>query len=143
MLLFLISCSRKSSSDLTNEVQGYADSQLVGTWKITAYTSDLPFDWDGNGSTETNIYTLWTACQKDNLFRLESNKTGNFRISCSTTADGNWQIVNSRHFYYAINGFIPDSEKIISMTSVQFRTTLDVTTSSGLNLTLTKTWSRQ
>lgn len=139
----LTSCSKQAADNPTNEIQGYADSQLVGTWRITAYTSDLPYDWDGNGSTETNIYALWSACQKDNLFRLESNKTGNFRISCSMSADGNWQIVNSRHFYYAITGFLPDSEKIISMTSVQFKTTQDITTTSGLNLTLTKTWSRQ
>lgn len=140
---FLFACKGHLANENDNGSQGYADSQVVGSWKITAYTSDSPYDWNGNGSTETNIFNNWTTCEKNTLYQFNPDKTGVFKINCSVTSPGTWQIVNTLYLLYTLTGQSPDSEKIISMTSVQFKTTKDITVSTGQNFTLTKTWTRQ
>lgn len=139
----LFACKSHLAIENNNGPQGYADSQVVGTWKITAYTSNAPYDWNSDGNAETNIYNNWTACEKDNLYQFMGDKTGMFKLNCSLTAPCNWDIINTLYLYYRIAGQSPDSEKIISMTSVEFKTTKEVTVITGQNFTLTKTWIRQ
>lgn len=142
-LFFLASCNDHLKIEANNDPQGYADSQVVGLWKITSVSSDLPYDWDGNGSTETDIYSTWTSCQKDNLYRFSGDKTGVYQINCNTTRNGEWQIFDVRQLEYTPEGMSTLVEKFISMTSNQFRTTRTESIPSGQVLTITKTWSRQ
>jgi hypothetical protein len=145
LLLFLsgISCTRHLSNDESKGQQGYADSQVVGTWKVTAYVSSIPYDWNGDGRTETNIFATWSSCQQDNRYQFLPDKTGQFQVSCSLSGPGTWQIINTLFLYYTLTGQSPDAEKIISMTSVEFKTIREITVSTGQNITLTKTWTRQ
>jgi hypothetical protein len=138
----IFSCSPHNKNDNFNAPQGYADSQLVGSWKITAYTSDIPYDWDGNGSTETNIYNNWTACEKDNLYTFAPDKTGSFKINCSVTKPGNWAIIDTKELIYDVESIGSQFETFISMTSDQFKTTRNITV-PGKIITVTTTWSRQ
>ena len=142
-LFVFAACTKHLSNDLNNGQQGYADSQVVGQWKVTAYTSSAPFDWNNDGSPETNIFNTWTACEKNNLYQFNPDKTGQFKVNCSLSGPGTWQIINTLYLYYTLTGQSPDGDKIISMTSVEFKTTRDVTVTTGQNLTLTKTWTRQ
>jgi hypothetical protein len=151
------SCNDHLKIEKNQDPQGYADSQFVGSWKIVAASSDIAWDWDGNGTTEKDVYGTWSSCQKDNLFTFSGelanvpttspdNKKGVFKINCSVTKDGIWQIVvNSSGFYlvYIPDGLNSESEKIISMTTQQFQTTLDLTLPNGQNATLTTIWVRQ
>lgn len=141
--LLLVACTQHLSNDITNGQQGYADSQIAGTWKVTAYISSASYDWNGDGNSETNIFNTWSNCQKDNLYQFNSDKTGLFKASCTLSGAGTWQIINTLFLYYTITGQSPDAEKIVSMTSAEFKTTREVTVSTGQNLTLTKTWTRQ
>jgi hypothetical protein len=147
--LALAACSGHLQVDKNDDQQGYADSQVVGSWKITAINSNLPWDWDGNGSVELNIYNTWSACQKDNLytFSINSSGTGNnpatFRINCSLSDVGTWQIINTRYLLYTPVSVGTESEQLVSMTSVQFKTEKAITLSNGLPATITKTWTRQ
>jgi hypothetical protein len=43
---------------------------IVGTWKLTALTADVPYDWNFDGVTETNLFSVFTACQKENELQL-------------------------------------------------------------------------
>jgi len=140
---FLVACTAHLSDNNNNGQQGYADSQVVGVWKITAYTSSAPYDWNGDGSAETNIFNNWTTCEKDNLYQFNGDKTGIFKITCSLAGPGTWQIINTLYLYYILTGQNPESEKIISMTSVEFKTTREIVISTGQTITLTKTWTRQ
>jgi hypothetical protein len=74
-------------------------------------------------------------------------KKGTFKISCSVTKTGEWQIVksvnpNSQSLVYVPLGLSPESETVIDMTSVQFRSIL-LLTLNGQPATITKTWTRQ
>jgi hypothetical protein len=142
--LFLISsCKEHLQIERNNDPQRYADSQFVGAWKIVAISSSIPWDWDNNGTTETNIFATLSPCAQDNLYSFVGDKTGTFKLSCSSTKAGSWQIVNLEHLQYTPAGLSIESEKVISMTSVQFKTTTAITLSNGQNATITKTWARQ
>lgn len=144
-LLFLFaSCNREHLKiERNNDPQGYADSQVVGNWKITAMTSDVPYDWDQNGSVETDIYNLWSECQKDHLYTFVGDKTGTFKINCSTTEAATWQIIQTQYLVYSTASLGLQSEQFISMTSVQFKTIIKLSLPSGQPVTITKIWSRQ
>src|SRR6188474_2724569 len=89
---FMSSCNDHLKIEKNNDPQRYADSQFVGTWKITAINSDVAWDYDGNGTTETNIFATLPACDKDNLYTFVGDKTGTFKFSCSLIKDGSWEI---------------------------------------------------
>ncbi len=141
--LCLFACRDHLKIEKNNDPQGYADSQVVGVWKITAFSSNAPYDWNGDGSVETNIFNNWTSCEKDNLYQFVGDKTGTFKFNCSINGAGEWTIVNTLFLVYFLTGQIPDAEQFISMTTNEFKTTRDITVSTGQNFTLTKTWTRQ
>jgi len=152
-VFFISSCNDHLKIEKNNDPQGYADSQFVGSWKVTALSSDVAFDWNNDGTTERDIYSTWTACERDNLYTFTADtamgayKKGTFKINCSVTKTGEWQIVNSinpnsQSLVYTPTGLLPESEKVIDMTSVQFQSILLLTV-NGQPATITKTWTRQ
>ena len=142
-VFFITSCNDHLKIEKNNDPQGYADSQFVGTWKIVSKDSNIPWDWDNNGTAETNIFATLPTCDQDNLYTFVGDKTGTFKINCSFTKDGSWQIINTQYLIYTPLGLAPESEKVISMTSVQFKSALDLTLPNGQSATITKTWARQ
>lgn len=142
-LFFITSCRDHLKIEQNNDPQRYADSQFVGSWKIVEVRSDVPWDWDNNGTTETNILATQPACVQDNLYTFVGDKTGTFKLSCSLTKEGSWQIVNLLYLQYTPLGLQMEQEKVVLMTSVQFKTTTALTLSNGQNATITKTWARQ
>ena len=143
LTLLFFSCTGHLDNDQNNNLQGYADSQVVGTWKITGYSSSEPYDWNNDGRVESNIFNTWTACQKDNLYQFSADKTGLIKFDCSNTFQASWQIINTLYLVYTPIGQSPDWEKIVAMTSVDFKTSRDLTVSTGQNITVTKIWTRQ
>ena len=150
---FITSCNDHLKIEKNDDPQGYADSQFVGSWKVTALTSDVAFDWNNDGTTERDIYSTWTSCERDNLYIFTGDtaiggyKKGTFKINCSVTKTGEWQIVNSinpnsQSLVYTPIGLLPESEKVTDMTSVQFQSILLLTV-NGQPATITKTWTRQ
>jgi hypothetical protein len=147
-VFFISSCNDHLKIEKNDNPQGYADSQFVGSWKITALSCDVAYDWNNDGSTERDIYSTWTVCEKDNLFTFTGDtvmagyKKGTFKINCSVTKTGEWQIVDTKSLVYVPLGLGPESERVINMTSVQFQSIL-LLTLNGLPATITKTWTRQ
>ena len=140
---FIVSCNDHLKIEKNDNPPGFADSQFVGTWKITGVSSSVPWDWNGDGTSESNIYLTWTSCQKDNLFTFVGDKTGTFKLNCSTTTQGSWQIINTEYLVYQPLNLSPESEKIVTMTSVQFTTSTDISLSNGQSAIIIKTWTRQ
>ena len=155
LLLYLLvsvflatSCNDHLKIEKNGDPQGYADSQFVGVWKITAASSDVAYDWNNDGTPERDIYNAWSSCEKDNLFTFTGDtatagdKKGTFKINCSLTKNGVWQIVDTKYLVYTPLGLSPEAERVIEMTSDKFRSTLAITL-NGQAATITKTWSRQ
>ena len=143
LCILFTSCNDHLKIDRNNDPQGYADSQFVGTWKITAVTADVAWDYDGNGSTETNIYATWSTCKKDNLYTFVGDKTGTYKLDCSNTKIGSWEVISTTYLVYTPLNSIPEAEKVIQMTSIQFKSALAITLPNGQPATITKTWDRQ
>ena len=151
---FISSCNDHLKIEKNNDPQGYADSQFVGSWKVTALTCDVAYDWNNDGIPERDIYSTWTACERDNLYIFTADtvtgayKRGTFKINCAVTKPAEWQIVfdtippKSQSLIYSLSGLGPESEIVINMTSVQFQSVL-LLTLNGLPATITKTWTRQ
>ena len=151
--VFIISCNDHLKIEKNDDPQGYADSQFVGSWKVTALNCDVAYDWNNDGTTERDIYSTWSPCEKDNLYTFTADtatdgyKKGTFKINCSVTKTGQWQIVRSdnpksQSLVYIPLNLLPESEIVIDMTSVQFQSVL-LLTLNGLPATITKTWTRQ
>lgn len=153
-VFFISSCNDHLKIEKNNDPQGYADSQFVGSWKITALISDVAYDWNNDGTSERDIYSTWTPCERDNLYTFTGDtatgayKKGSFKINCSVTKPGEWQIIadtippKSQSLVYTLLGLGPESETVIDMTSVQFQSVL-LLTLNGQPATITKTWTRQ
>lgn len=142
ILLVCLSCNKLTVEENDNP-QGYADSQIVGEWKVTSAISDKPHDWDGNGVKERNIYNTWTDCEKDNRYVFEGNKTGSYKFNCSTTKEGDWRIVNTNLIIWTPVGSLPERDQIISLTSNSFTTTRMFYTNLSELIIITKIWTRQ
>ena len=141
-LIFCLSCNKLTVEENANP-QGYADSQIVGDWKVTAMVSDKPYDWDGNGVAEKDIYRTWTDCEKDNRYTFQGNKTGSYKFDCNTTKEGDWRILNTSIIIWTPMGSFPEQDEIISLTSNTFTTTRAYYTNNSEFFMLTKTWTRQ
>ena len=141
--LFILSCNDHLKIEANNDPQGYADSQFVGTWKITAVVADVSWDYDNNGTSETNIFLTWTDCQKNNMYTFVGDKSATFKFDCNNNKNGSWEVVATQYLNYTPLGAPPESEKVIQMTSIQFKTTVAITLPNGQAATITKTWDRQ
>ncbi len=142
VMVISFSCT-KIEVDANSDPQGYADSQIVGQWRITAISSDKVYDWDGNGSHEMDIYSTWSDCSKDNLYEFVGTKTGTYKISCSIIRNGIWDLADRHTLTLIPDGYAPTQELITSLTSNLFHTQSHVTLSNGQEFTISKTWTRQ
>jgi len=141
--ILLFACSDHLKTEANDDPQGYSNAQVIGAWKITAVSSDVPNDWNGDGIAETDIYATWSACQKDNLYSFIVDYTGTFKLNCTITEAGSWQVVNTQHLQFHSPATGTELEKFIAMSNLEFKTTRDYTLSNGQPATVTKTWARQ
>jgi len=135
-------CKRITVEANTNP-QGYADSEVVGNWKITEVLSDRLYDWDGNGTKEKDVYATYDECEKNMLYQFIHDKTGVYQINCNTTKNGTWQILNTLYLVWIPEGSAVNNEKISNMTSNYFYTTRTVHISLGDTYVVTSKWERQ
>ena len=129
--------------EANNRPQAYSVAQLIGKWKITGISSDKANDWDGNGTSETDIYNTWSACQKDNLYQFNTNFSGTYKLNCSDTKTGTWQLDGATTLVWALSGSASSFEKITYLTSDTFKTETYLTLSNSQTYKITKTWSLQ
>ena len=51
---------------------------MVGSWQMTAYTYSPAYDYFGNGTMITDAFTLYEACEKDDITIFKTNSEGEF-----------------------------------------------------------------
>ena len=139
----IFSACKRVTVEANDNPQGYADSQVVGTWKITEILSDRLYDWDGNGTQEKDVYATYDECEKNMLYQFIQDKTGVYQINCNTTKNGTWQILNTLYLVWIPEGSAVNNEKISNMTSNYFYTTRTVHISLGDTYIVTSKWERQ
>lgn len=142
IVLFFSGCKRVTV-EANDNPQGYADSQVVGTWKITEILSDKAYDWDGNGTKEKDVLATYDDCEKNMLYQFIQDKTGVYQLNCNTTKNGTWLILNTLYLVWRPEGNAQRNEKISQMTSNQFYTSRTMQILLGETITITSKWERQ
>lgn len=143
-LLILSSCSKPKDDVVVPDNTDKNKALLIGTWVYSARTISPAMDWDGNGSVETNIYPVMTACQKD--FFIQFAATGGvIKLSCSNPNQAIlWQLIdNGNTVKYTIASSTHSFQKIISINSTTLVTTSELQNPSGGVYTITNTYSKQ
>jgi hypothetical protein len=133
----------KIETEANSLPQGFSVSQIIGTWKITGITSDKAYDWDGNGSTEKDIYSTWSDCKKDNLYQFNSNYSGIYKLDCSTIKDGTWYLNGTTVLAWSPIGTSLEFEKIVYLTTNTMKTQIQLTNPNGQIYTIIKEWKLQ
>ena len=143
LVITLFSSCYKVEVEKNDLPQGYSVAQLIGVWKITGISSDKAYDWDGNGTTEKDIYSVWSSCEKDNLYQFNSNYSGTYKLSCSDTKSGTWRLDGTVTLVYSPSGSPAVYEKITYLTSNSFRSESNLSLPNGQFFKITKLWSLQ
>ena len=140
--VFVSSCY-KIETEANNLPQGFSVSQIIGTWKILGMSSDKAYDWDGNGTAESDIYSTWPDCQKDNLYQFNSNYSGSYKLSCNETKTGAWRLDGTITLVWKASGSAEMYEKIVYLTSDTMKTQISIKQPNGETYTITKLWKLQ
>lgn len=70
-LTFLLNrCNKDDETPETNA------NRILGNWSLTADSYSPAYDFLGNGTTVTEAYPLYEACQKDDIYTFNSSNTG-------------------------------------------------------------------
>src|SRR3569833_3044301 len=133
----------KIETEANNLPQGFSVSQIIGTWKILGMSSDKAYDWDGNGTAESDIYSTWPDCQKDNLYQLNSNYSGSYKLSCNETKTGAWRLDGTITLVWKASGSAEMYEKIVYLTSDTMKTQISIKQPNGETYIITKLWKLQ
>ncbi len=90
----IISAFILSSCSKTDIVQD--PNAIVGTWQVTDIRSDKPYDWDGDGFSETDIFGNYSYCQRDIVLVFEQGGYGQSRQGCNSYWQNMyWQLGNA------------------------------------------------
>jgi hypothetical protein len=141
--MFLFVSCYKIETEANSLPQGYSVSQIIGTWKIIGVTSDKAYDWDGNGSTEKDIYNTWNDCKKDNLYQFNSNYSGLYRLECGTSQEGTWYLGGTTILAWSTIGSSLEYEKIVYMTTDTMKTESQLLNPDGQTYNIIKVWKLQ
>jgi hypothetical protein len=135
ILFFISSCSK---SDVISN-----DNDVVGTWAVTGISSDMAYDWNGDGYTETDIYGSYSNCQRDIVLVFDQYGTGQGRQGCNAYWQNlNWQVSNSGRTLHIdmINDVIDLDNLSVRSNTIRGEDHVSV---NGRNYTITYTLSRR
>ena len=67
-----------SSSCKKNDVKKSRPELLMGSWIQTAETINPPYDLDQDGTNESDIFSLYSQCIKDDYYDFKAQGAGEF-----------------------------------------------------------------
>ncbi len=104
LVVATIGCSNKENTPAPDNESPIVAQKLIGVWTMTAQTSSVAWDWDGNGSTETDMYANYDACLKQKGFTISVDKTGFVKQSCTLSNSMEWLVTDyGKIFRFRIN----------------------------------------
>lgn len=118
---------------------------LNGTWKITAQTSNAPYDWDGDGDTETDLFATKPSCATGYKMILSyPSMAGTIDATCTIKKNITWNLSDHGNtLNWTIANASTVAEKIISISSTQLKTTSQEQPPNATTFTITTTYTKQ
>jgi hypothetical protein len=90
--------------------------RLHGAWKLTALTADVPYDWNNDGVMETDLYSVFTTCEKDNLLTINDGGTGKGKGYCTDQQrDIQWYSNNLITYLEVWDSFFAGKYEVVSI----------------------------
>ena len=134
-MLFFVSCTK---TDVVSN-----DNDVVGTWAVTDIRSNIANDWDGDGYSETDIYSTYSYCQRDIILTFDQYGTGQGRQGCNSYWQNlNWQLTNgNRTLHIDMIGDVIELNNLRVSTNTIYGD--DYVNSNGRNYTITYTLQRR
>ena|SRR5438128_4911249 len=88
-VIFIFSSCTKGNDIINNQ------ADITGTWAVVGISSNIPYDWNGDGYPETDIYGSYNYCQRDIALSFEDNGYGQSRQGCNASwLAMSWQLSN-------------------------------------------------
>ena len=89
------------------------DRNIEGTWSVTGITSDRAYDFNGDGRTETDIYSSYSSCGRDIVVVFEQNGYGQMRQGCNSGWQNmTWRLTNNNQ---SLSITLPDDQLNLSL----------------------------
>jgi hypothetical protein len=66
LLIFILACRKENKNSNTDIITN-------GNWAIAAITIDPPFDIDGDGIVDSDLFQQYDACEKDDYYTFKKN----------------------------------------------------------------------
>jgi Lipocalin-like domain len=128
IMVVLFACKKEDHPKTKSELL------TTGEWKMTSFTVSPPVDLDGDGIVDSDIYSTYDACLKDDYYVFKNNGTmdineGSTKCnpSDSQVETVNWAFVNGEK-EIDIDG---DRSTIVELTSTRFHITVPFSNSIG------------
>ena len=75
------------------------EDSIIGTWQVVGIRSNIPYDWNGDGYAETDIYGSYDYCQRDIEMAFDYNGSGQSRQGCNSYWQAmNWNLSYDQHY---------------------------------------------
>lgn len=116
---------------------------ITGTWAVTGIRSNLSYDWDGDGRSETDIYGSYSSCQRDIILVLDRNGNGQSRQGCNASWQSlYWDLTNGNR---TLNISLYGDDLNLDLTQLSYNTIRgeDHVTVNGRDFVITYTLSRR
>jgi hypothetical protein len=68
IMMFCLACKKESKTSNTDLITS-------GNWKLSAITVNPGYDYNGDGTIDTDIYALYEPCEKDDYYTFKKNGT--------------------------------------------------------------------
>lgn len=145
ILLILSSCKKHNDAVTQPDVTNQNAALLAGTWKYSGRVISPAYDWDGNGTLDTEVYSLYTECQKSYELKLNAAGSGTLKKICNIPFEHiEWNLLDrGLTLHYAINNGGNVSEKIILINNTTLVTESKFEPSTGETYTITNTYKNQ
>jgi hypothetical protein len=101
LLISVVAFSSCQKTDVFNE-----ERNIEGTWSITGIGSDRPYDFNGDGYAETDIYSTYSSCGRDIVTVFQSGGYGQMRQGCNAY----WQNMNWQLYSNTLTINLPDDQ---------------------------------
>ncbi|RYZ57643.1 MAG: hypothetical protein EOO14_10745 [Chitinophagaceae bacterium] len=94
MLLISLFACRKSSTETTIDKDDPKEhkTRLIGSWKLSAQVTDTPYDFDGDGTNDTDLFAMYSSCGRDQGFVFNADATGSRKFACQPVRLTTWKI---------------------------------------------------
>lgn len=90
IVVFIFSSCKKSNDIIADQ------RNIEGTWYVTGITSDRAYDFNGDGRTETDIYSSYSSCGRDIVVTFQANGYGQMRQGCNAPwQNASWSLQNN------------------------------------------------